>query len=261
MSFFLLISNIGYSQDLGIISDSILNEGLKLYKLEKMAWISSDKLNEDSLNKNSINNFVTFFEGDSIKTIFYYEDSFDIRIRFIGKINSNDSLINENLSFMKSDRKPLKKESLYIAIKSECIKMINSSPNLARNANLFNYNISILEKDILFDIYLLPGTYSDEFFYLGSDYIIKFSKNTEFLDIIPQHSSLIEVRPPENVKVFASTHTHIEGFSPYITATDICQAKLYGELTVKCNLFEVVSENYLSTYDTKTDSLTITLRK
>ena len=255
--YLIIMSSYSYSQKLNLIADSLLKEGLKIYKLEKAAWISSDKLAEKPVNSFLTNGYIPFYDNDSIKTLFYYHDSFDTKIKFIGSISIHDSLKTTNVHLNSIDRNPTDKELLIIKLRNEISEMIELSPSLSEYSDLFSYNISLLENDSLLQFYLLPGTTRNDMFYLGSDYIINFSLNGKLLGIKAQHNNLIEMKPPSDVTIEASLHSHINGTSEFITATDICQAKLYGKLTNNCTVYRVISESYESTYNIESDSLII----
>jgi len=253
----LTICCLSYSQDLELIRDSILNEGLNIYKLEKVAWLGTDKLNINPLNNYLINGYVPYYEKDSIRTIFYYHDSFGTRIRFTASYYLHDSLSIDNIVFKAMDRTPTNRELLIIEIRDDLENLINTSSAFTQYTNYLNYNVSLIDNDTLLHFYILPASSRNDLFYLGGDYIITYSSDKKLVSVNPQHKRLLEIKPPHETVIKSFTHTHIEGFSDFITATDICQAKLYGKIATNCTTFIVITEGYESTYNTETDELTI----
>jgi hypothetical protein len=253
-------TNSVIGQDLNPIRDSILEEALKLYKLEKVAWLSSDKLYEYPMNRYLINGYIPYYDKDTIRTIFYYSDSFDTKIRFTSSISIHDKLEILGLNFKIETRNPTSKELKFIQLRNEIVERMMIDDDFAKNKQFVNYNISVLEKDSSLYFYILPASSESDLFYLGGDYIVKYTGEKDPLKIIPQHKALIRVVAPLDSNVFSFTHSHIDGFSPFITATDICQAKLYGKLTTDCVEFFVVSSLYESYYNADNDELVIKRR-
>jgi hypothetical protein len=257
---FLLSTNLLFGQELDHIRDSILEDALKLYKLEKAAWISSDKMYERPMNHYLINGYIPYYDNDTIRTIFYYSDSFDTKIRFTSSISVYDSLVMNKLDFKTETRNPTQKELLLIRLRDEILERMMLDEDFVKNTQIVRYNISVIEKDSLLLFYLLPASSESDLFYMGGDYIVKYSKENESLIVTPQHKSLIRIVAPFDSNVFRSTHSHLDGFSPFITATDICQAKLFGRLTINCIEYSVVSGLYESYYNAENDELVIKKR-
>ena len=258
---FLLISINCNSQNLELIKDSILNEGLRLYKLEKTAWISTDLILAKPSNSYLFNDYSSYFDGDTVKVIYYSQISDIAKIKFTARYNIEHELKSENVKIVREIRKPTEYESKLIKLKKEIRTLIEESPNLSKNKYLHNFNITVLEKDSLLMFYLLPGTTKNDMFYLGGDYIIYYSNHKGFYKIKAQHKGLIEVKlPEEGLEVYYFMHSHIKGYSNFMTATDICQAKLYSKLTVGLSEYKVISQFYESTYNIETDILEIKKR-
>lgn len=254
----LLLTRSVYCQNIKAIQDSILQEGLKLYKLERVAWLSSNKLMEKPLNMFMFNGYLPYLDGDTVKTIFYNHNSLGTKVKFISKISLSDTLSIGNIIVNKLDRTPTIRELNLIEVRNKISGIIEESSIIKPLPQHVSLNLSIVERDSSYYGYLLPGTARNDLFYFGGDYICKFSKNKKLVYIKPQHKSLIETKKPEGiVGVIKSIHSHIPPFSPFMTATDICQAKLYGKLTIGCTVFKVVSKFFETTYNTETDEFII----
>ena len=243
---------------LNIIADSILREGLLLYKLERISWVSTDLINTFKSNMLLFNGYISFFEGDSIKTIYYNHDSSGTKIKFDASINIKDSITEKFVRVKRVDRIPSKQELLLIELREEIKTMIAESPSMSENRNKVMPNIDPVIKGDKLYFYVLPGSFEQTSFYMGGDYIFEFTYDKKLLSIHPQHKSLLRFHTLENTKIITSFHTHLTEYSEFITATDICQAKLYGKLTIGVTNYVVNSAVYSSDYNTETDQLIIT---
>lgn len=240
------------------IADSILQEGLLLYKLERIAWVSSDKINVFKSNMLLFNGYISYFIGDSIKTIYYNHDSFSTKIKFDASVYVKDSITEKNVHVKRIDRLASKHELLLIGLCDEIKIMIAESPSMSENKDKVNPNINpIIRGDKLY-FYVLPGSFEQTSFYMGEDYIFEYTNDKKLISISPQHKGLIRFHTLENMEIKTSFHTHLPDYLPFITATDICQAKLYGKRTIGVTKYVVNSTLYSSEYNTETDQLIIT---
>ncbi len=256
---FLFAANL-FGQNIDSIKTEILSEGLELYKLERVAWISTDKiLDESSSNQYVFNGYLSYKDSISYVSIYYYHDSFDTKIKFTAKNLIQDTINKKNTFIIKEDRIPTDYELLLIKVKENAIDLISDSPNLNKHADIINYNIALIDKGEQIYCFLLPGSFSNSVFYVGGDYILKFSKNAVFQEIEALHKTLIPMRKLKDTQVYKSYHTHLPEFSPYMTSTDICQFKLYGKLIAGCIEFIVldVLERFVSIYNSETDNFKI----
>jgi hypothetical protein len=240
------------------IADSIVQDGLQLYKLERIAWVSSDKINVFRSNMLLFNGYISYFAGDSIKTIYYYHDSFATKIKFDATVYVKDSIIEKNVHVKRIDRLASEQEKLLIDLRDTIRIMMAESPSMSENKDKVNPNINPIIKGDRLYFYALPGSFEQTAFYMGGDYIFEYKNDKKLISITPQHKGLIRLHTLENTEIKASYHTHIADYSPFITATDICQAKLYGKLTIGVTKYVVNSKRYSSEYNTVTDQLIIT---
>jgi len=118
-----------------------------------------------------------------------------------------------------------------------------------------------LEKNNLFYFYLLPVSIESGQFYMGGDYIFKFTKDDKLLSIEPQHKGLIRVHKLPDTTIYFCAHSHLDEYSHFITATDICQAKLYAKQTVRFSDFKVIATQFESSFNTETNVIKITKSK
>jgi len=207
------------------------------------------------------NGYISYCTGDSIKTIYYHHDSSGAIIKFDACVSQKDSIVEENIHLRRVDRAASDYEYLLIELRAEILNMIAESPSMRENLNRIVYNIVPVDKGDRLYFYVLPGSFEQNAFYMGGDYIFEFTHDKKLLSIDPQHKSLIYMHKLEDVQIFTSFHTHLPGFSEFMTATDICQAKLYGKFTVGVTKYVVNSLRYSSEYNTETNQFIITENK
>ena len=249
------------SQNLKRISDSIVQEGVYLYKLEKLVRTSSDMIGETQPNNLRFHDYVPCFDKDTLKVLYFDSDSTGIRIKFTACLGEKDSITQANIKLKKEDRIPTKKELILIRIKKEIMAFIQDSPSLNENKNVMNFEIPVLEKNNLYYFYLLPVSIESGQFYMGGDYIFKYSKDEKLLAIEPQHVGLIRVHKLQGTTTYSFAHTHLDDYSHFMTATDICQAKLYAKQTVGFTEFNVIATQFDSSFNSETNVLKFIKKK
>ena len=253
------ITTLGTAQNFEAVSDSILQEGLQLFHIEKFAWLTSDLVQKDLKKTNvKLNNYVAFAHGDSMKTIFYYKDKDNTTIKYTG--NWIKQHRKKNMSHLDTiNRCPTPKEKIIINIKSELSKLVVTPPSFQKFRDSgIRHNISIIERGNIFYAYLLPTSNKNTYF--GGDFICSYTLDGELIKVVPQHKGLIRINYPTEETPAAHFHNHLDDMSPFITATDICQAKLYGKQSTGISNYIVISDLYKSEFNVDTEELEITKR-
>lgn len=254
----ILIVKISNCQNLDSIQHAILNEGLEIYKLERIAWFGTDQVLDDSpINMYLFNGYLPYRDSNYYRCIFYDHDSFDTKIRFTISHPISDSISSNSVEFDNNDRVPTTQEMRFIIIREDILNNIKDSKLVQYNPELIGYNISFVQNKEIVKCYFLPGTKVDSVFFLGGDFIFNYSLSGDLIEILPQHKTLIPIRRLKEKNVNIIHHSHLESFSPYITPTDICQIKLYSKMTVGCTKHEVISQFYTSKYNAENDSIVI----
>jgi len=243
------------SLNLKRISDSIVQEGLSLYKLGKMARTSNGMIGDAKTYNLMFHDYVPCFENDSLKVLYYTSDITGTRIKYTASLGGKDSITSANIKLKQEDRTPTTKELVLIEIKKEIRVFIQESPSLNENKNVINFDIPVLERNNLFYFYLLPVSIESGQFYMGGDYIFKYSTDKKMLSIEPQHKGLIKVHKLHDTSIYFAAHTHLDEYSHFMTATDICQTKLYSKQTVGFSEFRVIATQFDSSFNTETNEL------
>ena len=249
------------SQNLIRISDSIVQEGLNLYQLEKLARTGSNMIGETKQDVLLFNDYLPYFEKDTIKAIYYSFGSAGTRIKYTACLGIKDSITPAKIKLYQTDRLPTQKELAFIEIKKEIRTFIQDSPSINENKKVMNFDIPVLEKNNLFYFYLLPVSIESGQFYMGGDYIFKYTKEKKLVTIEPQHRGLMLVHKLQNTAINFFAHTHLDEYSHFMTATDICQAKLYAKQTVGFSEFKVVARQFDSNFNTETNELKLLKNK
>lgn len=261
ISLLIFSTMITYSQNIDSLTNEILKEGLKLYNLERIAWVSTDLIvDESQSNLYLFNGYLAYEDSNIYKAIYYDYSSFDTEVIFTAICNNKNSIENINTKLIKERRKPTEKELQLITIKEKATEIVIGSSNLNRYSHLFTYNLVISDKDSCFDCYLLPGSNSDSIFYVGGDYCLTLSKDGELLSIVPIHNGLLPMKPiKDGPQINETIHTHIKGFSQFITPSEICQFKLYSKIVLNCTKHKILAtENgYISVFDSENNTLEI----
>jgi hypothetical protein len=241
------------------ISDSILQEGLALYKLEKLAMTSRELIGKMDLKNIVFSDYIQYFDADTLKVLYYSSSPSGIRIKMMACLVQNDSIKSDKIKLIREDRIPAQNELTLIDIKNEIRTMIKESPSLNENKNVMSFSIPVLKKNNCLYFYLLPVSIESNQFYMGGDYIFIYSTDKKLKSIEPQHKSLLRVHKLTNTTISAASHTHITGYSHFMTATDICQAKLYGKQTVGFTNFKVLTFRFESGFNTETNVLELSM--
>jgi len=249
------------SLNLKRLSDSIVQEGVSLYKLEKLARTSSEMIRATKPNRLLSPDCVPCFRKDSMIVLYYTSDSTGTRITYTACLGGKDSIAPVNIRLKQEDRLPTQQELVLIGIKKEIRSFILDSPSLNENRKVLIFDIPVLVRNNLFYFYLLPVSIESGQFYMGGDYIFKYSKDSKLLSIEPQHKGLIPVHKLSDTTIYYAAHTHLNGYSNFMTATDICQAKLYAKQTVGFSGFRVIATQFDSSFNTETNELKLIRNK
>ncbi|MBK7712557.1 MAG: hypothetical protein IPJ37_17530 [Bacteroidales bacterium] len=95
----------------------------------------------------------------------------------------------------------------------------------------FNPNFVLVKEKEEFKLYILMGTPESGVVPFGNDYLFWADSKGAITNWKKFHSRMIpaQSKGPNGEKVVSAIHSHLKT-TPYITATDICTFRLYGEL-------------------------------
>ena len=221
--------------------DSIVEEANLLYNYEKSVWNSSDLLMSDEKLKENYGGYITYHSNDTIFVTFTDKDQINRIAQYIFIDKDLDSPIKTN--FEVSELNKVEKE--YSEMKNKILNQLSDSKYEVRIPRDFNPNFVLLKEQEGFKLYILMGTSESGVIPFGNDYLFNTDKKGNIEKWRKFHSIMIPTysEGPNGEKVVSTFHSHLKS-TPYITATDICTFRLYGELcgmkefTVLCTATE-----------------------
>lgn len=231
------------------IADSIRKEGLSIYSSERASWFGTDLfLEKFKGQRTEIGGYFSYLEGNTAKCVFYGVNAEKI----IGTITFNDILNSTHGTVDLVNRNFTAREKEYYALRAAVTQ-------LSREDTMFKFyqnttlNLVPLIDDIGKRVYCITGTSMSGIVPFGNDYLIRFNdKGITSKEAI--HKTLIAVSNKDintnAASVPAIIHTHLPGYSLYMTPTDICTAMLYGPY-MQVESLVTVSERYISIWDSK----------
>ena len=205
-------------------NDSILKEGNLLYRYEKAAWVSTDLAMSLKEVKESFGGYLIYQSGDSIKAIILGKDPgtciYEITFLHDATTPFMELLVNRKLS---------DKEEELQAIKLKIVKEALTPKYNVTCADGYSLVIDLIPCTEGYRLYILTGTSKQDIIPLGNDYIFFSDENGDITSWRKFHSVLIPTRTKiDGEKIIESIHSHLMT-EPFITATDICTFKLYGD--------------------------------
>ena len=211
-------------EEIVLKNDSILAEGNLLYRYEKAAWVSTDLAMSLKEVKESFGGYLIYQSGDSIKAIILGKDSgtciYEITYLHDATTPFMERLLNRKLSDKEEELQALKlkivKEALTPKYKVTC-------------AEGYSLVIELIPCTKGYKLYILTGTSKQGIIPMGNDYIFITDDNGDITSWRKFHSVLIPTKTKiEGEKIIEAIHSHLMA-EPFITASDICTFKLYGD--------------------------------
>ncbi|MAB47801.1 MAG: hypothetical protein CMC05_04135 [Flavobacteriaceae bacterium] len=224
-----LISIISFSQEKSeeVILDSIVKEADLLYKYEKVAWNSTDLLMSKRKLKKNYGGYVIYHSNDTIHASFIDKSQEKRIARY--SFTASDLEVPYNSNFELIELSESEKELLDIKIK--IVNNLSDEKYEVEFPQGFNPNLVLLKDENEYRLYIIMGTPKSNIIPFGNDYLFKTDLNGEIKEWKKFHSRVIpaQTEMPNGGKVISAVHSHLKT-TPYITATDICTFRLYGEL-------------------------------
>lgn len=236
--------------------DSIVKEADLLYNYEKAVWNSSDLLMADKKLKKKYGGYVVYHSNNTLSVAFI-DKSQKQRIAKYSFVNSDlNSPIETNFETSKLNNT----EQELLDIKIKIINQLSDSKYDVGIPQGFNPNFVLIKEQAGFKLYILMGTTESGIIPFGNDYLFNTDINGNIKKWKKFHSRMIpaQSKGPNGEKVISAIHSHLKT-TPYITATDICTFRLYGEL---CDMEEFMvlctATGKYYKYSIKTNKIEIT---
>ena len=235
--------------------DSIIKEADLLYRYEKAVWNSSDLIMTDKKLKRNFGGYIVSHSGDTI-TVTYFDKN---QMGSIARYGYDSDLIIPSITHIEPSALTSLEQEL-LDIKTKILMQIADEKYEVTIPQDFDPNFVLIKEKTEFKLYILMGTMEYGVIPFGNDYLFRADKTGAITSWKKFHSRMIPAysKTPDGEKVISVTHSHLKT-TPYITATDICTFRLYGELcgmpefTVLCT---ATGKYY--TYNVKTNSIEIT---
>lgn len=220
--------------ELSAITDSILDEGLRLYFFEWLAWHSADSAMTycpvmDKVNGSGI-------VADSLGFTHIYTVDDNVVFSYIIDVT------NESISWDNTVRPMTDAERNARDERKRCIRLaIESYGDSLKASGNVNVDVIWVRPDLI-RVYFLQSTTENNVIPIGNDYSVDISPDMKPLAFRRYHHSYLEqpayVDGEKVVDGLAHSHTPD---NPYITPTDICNMMLYGRDLYGLNTYYVLS--------------------
>lgn len=210
-----------------VIADSIMAEGVKLHNYEKSTWKSTDLVEENNGLLSQVGGYLTYEKDEYFKTV-YFDQNYE---NVIADISYSEKF--KKPEYESYDKRPVTKDEKRLTwVKDKIIEnaLNDSLPIIIPEKT--NLNLILFPENDDFKLYVLTGPIEGNVVPFGNDYLIRAKPNGEIIEFTKFHTQYLPMELPDNYKsmgIKGGMHSHIET-TPFITATDICNFMLYGEL-------------------------------
>jgi len=235
---------------------AILEEGKKLYRSEMASWYGTDIFLAKFTNKRAdIGGYFSYTDSSLAKCIFFSKGE---QPKVIGTI-SFDSTYNVNTAVADgTEREFSTYERDLWTIRQKAFEEIKKD-DMFKSYEHMNFNLVPLIEGKEKKVYVFTGPKENGYVIIGNDYLLTFNKDNKLLKKKGLHKNILAL-PYGKEEEVVSMHTHLPETGDYITATDICTLMLY-EKFANWKQHIVISEDYVSLWDCKTDRLVTITRK
>jgi len=246
-------------EDLGKISDSLVAEGLKLYKSEMASWYGTDIFLEKYKNRENVGGYFSYSDNNIAKCIFCSKGDTS---KVIGTISFDTSYNVSNALVDLNERDFTSYENELHQIRTTALKTINSGDTLFKFYKNTNLNLIPLISNGEKKVYVLTGPEQNGVVIFGNDYLLTFDNNNELISKKQLHKNIITINygTTGDTTIIGTMHTHLPETGDFITSTDICTLMLY-EKFAKWQQHYVMSKDYVSIWDCYKNILAILTRK
>lgn len=205
--------------------DSILIESEILYQYEKSALSTIKFAESDKKIRKDFAEVFTYMEGDTVKAII---------------LSIDRKIVLSELSFYSDYNLPITRNLSPRQLSENELNLLTIRQLIYNDVSKKKYEITALEGYDLhsifipspngYKLYVITSARDKDVIPFGNDYLFISDKNGTVLSYEKFHSRLIPTKTKMNgYKVVSSMHTHLKTI-PYISASDICTFRIYGEL-------------------------------
>ncbi len=236
----------------------ILAEGRKLYRIERASWVGTDVAFEHRPGlRDSVRSSISYPDGE--QTVFVFISRFDTTQAII-TLRSDFEFTRKALSIDHSLRPLSPRERALYFLREEAESAGHADTSVKRYENV-QYNAVPIIDEKGPRVYFLSGTPVNGVWLLGNDHLFPFTNGNKLKKHTALHRTLIQMEVTGD-STEGAIHTHLPGYSPYITPTDVCTIMLYHHIYNVGKSHVVVSEEAVSLFSSEGNgSLVIMTRK
>lgn len=243
-------------ENLQLKLDSIVEEANLLYYYEKAVWSSTDLLLTNNELKMNYGGYVVWHSNDTVLVIYIDKT----QTKSIAKYSFTNTDL-DNPFLIEIENLPLTGlEQELLDIKIKVINQLSKRKYKVSIPQGYNPNFVLIKEIDGFKLYILMGTSTSGIIPFGNDYLFWTDLTGKISNWKKFHSRMIpaQSKGPNGEKVISAIHSHLKT-TPYITATDICTFRLYGEF---CEMEEFMvlctATGKYYKYNIKTNKIEIT---
>jgi hypothetical protein len=252
----LIISILTHGQtDIDKLTKPIVDEAKRLYKTEMASWYGTDLFLEKFADPEKIGGYVSYTENEIYKCVFFSKSDTP---KVIGTI-SFDSINNLNTASTDlQERELTKTENDLFEIRQIALNIVQQDTFFKTYKNT-NFNFIPLISDGEKKVYILTRSTENGVVIFGNDYLLTFNNENKLISKRQLHKnnySINYVDKEEGKEVVSTMHSHLSETEEFMTTTDICTLMLNEKFT-KWKQHNVVSKNYISTWNCQTNELNV----
>jgi hypothetical protein len=242
------------------LTQPIVAEGKRLYRSEMASWYGTDLFLAQYPNREKIGGYFSYPTAAGATCVFFAKTD----IPFVIGAIAFDSTYNPKTAHVElAERRFTEQEQQLYIIRTKALGIIQQDTLFKRYQNT-NFNIIPLVTGNERNVYVLTGPQQGNVVLFGNDYLLEFDADNKVKSMKKLHRNLISMDygpPAADGKAEAVTmHSHLPGTGDFITATDICTLMLYEKMA-RWKQHSVISANYLSIWDCRTNGLVVLSRK
>jgi hypothetical protein len=258
LNFIILSTTLFAQQDIGRISDSLFEEGSRLYKSEMASWYGTDVFLEQYKDRQNVGGYFSYCDDNIAKCVFFSKNDTP---KVIGTISFDTSYNVNTAQVDLSERDFTTNEIVLYSIRREAFNAVNNDTLFKAYKNTSLNLIPIISNGQK-KVYVLTGPKENGVVIFGNDYLLTFDNNNKLIGKKELHKNIISINYGNtgDTTVVGTMHTHLPETGDFITPTDICTLMLYARFA-KWQQHYVISKNYISIWDCNKNLLAILTKK
>jgi hypothetical protein len=251
----LTISILTHGQsDIDKLTKPIVEEGKRLYRSEMASWYGTDLFLEKFTEREKIGGYVSYTENDISKCVFLSKSDTP---KVIGTILFDSTYNLKTATTNLQERELTKTENDLFEIRQITLNIVQKD-TLFKTYKNTNLNFIPLIHNGEKKVYILTGPTQKGVVIFGNDYLLTFDNENKLVTKKQLHKNIIPInyegKKEEGKEFEDAIHSHLPETGDFMTSTDICTLMLY-EKFAKWKQHTVVSQNYVSIWNCKTDEL------